>query len=376
MRADPLSTGVKARPRWKPVGGRDVALGDGDEARQAGLGGEEIVVVRIEPALGNPVADGEELARRVVEEAETPWRKELGGALCEVPERPASSADGIRPGVRPAVRPARGRPRGPGRGLRPGRAQLRPRRAPRSRPRHRPPCPARKRAPAPTSTRAWKRALQIGEPRRHASRAPLPGRGHRRGEERSERRERLVELPPGDRLGRRPAEAAPLATSATASRSPASVWASNSGRRSSCRRFRRAPGGGRQGYRCRRSRCRAARAGDGFGCRTSCKNDPGNASRTFIVPRVSASRRAASTVPSQPKSRARRRQQVESQVGRRGAVGDDRPGILLKVVGRERMVLRPDEGLEEAPGATGRSSAAPGPPRWGAAPPRPARAAG
>ena len=49
-------------PEPKPVARRNVVLGDGDEARQARLGGEQVVAVRIERALVAPVADREEPA--------------------------------------------------------------------------------------------------------------------------------------------------------------------------------------------------------------------------------------------------------------------------------------------------------------------------
>ena len=43
-------------------------------------------------------------------------------------------------------------------------------------------------------------------------------------------------------------------------------------------------------------------------------------------------------------------QHVEPDVRRRRAVRDDRGGLLLEVVGRQVVLLRPDEGLEEVPG--------------------------
>ncbi len=47
-------------------------------------------------------------------------------------------------------------------------------------------------------------------------------------------------------------------------------------------------------------------------------------------------------------------EQVEPDVGGRRAMGDGGLRILLEVVGREEGVVRPDEGLEEAPGPAGR----------------------
>ena len=45
------------------------------------------------------------------------------------------------------------------------------------------------------------------------------------------------------------------------------------------------------------------------------------------------------------------REEIQPQIGRRGAVGDDRFGIFLKIVGRQHVVFRRDECFEEAPGA-------------------------
>jgi hypothetical protein len=45
------------------------------------------------------------------------------------------------------------------------------------------------------------------------------------------------------------------------------------------------------------------------------------------------------------------RQQGEADVGRRGAVRDRIGAVVLHVVGRQPVVLRADEGLEEGPGA-------------------------
>ena len=50
--------------------GRHIAFGDRDEARKPRFGGEQVVTVGIERAVVDPVADREELARRVEEKAE------------------------------------------------------------------------------------------------------------------------------------------------------------------------------------------------------------------------------------------------------------------------------------------------------------------
>ena len=70
-----------------------VALGDRDEARQARLGGEQVVVARVEPAVGDAVADREELAARVEEEARSPSRGQA-----RAPTRRSSQAPRERAG--------------------------------------------------------------------------------------------------------------------------------------------------------------------------------------------------------------------------------------------------------------------------------------
>ena len=52
------------------MAGRNVALGDRHEARQPRLGGEEIVAARVERALGDEIADREQLAVVVEQKAE------------------------------------------------------------------------------------------------------------------------------------------------------------------------------------------------------------------------------------------------------------------------------------------------------------------
>ena len=48
---------------------------------------------------------------------------------------------------------------------------------------------------------------------------------------------------------------------------------------------------------------------------------------------------------------ADRRQQVQAEIGGRGAMGQNRPRVLLKVVRRQHVVVRSNERLEVAPGA-------------------------
>ena len=56
---------------------RHVALGDRDEARQARLGGEQVVAVGIETALGDLVPDRQELPRGVEQKTELHRVEEL-----------------------------------------------------------------------------------------------------------------------------------------------------------------------------------------------------------------------------------------------------------------------------------------------------------
>ncbi len=71
-----------------------------------------------------------------------------------------------------------------------------------------------------------------------------------------------------------------------------------------------------------------------------------------IVASVASSRSTVSMRPGPAEvARGHRGQQVEADVGRRGAVGDDRLRVLLEVVGRQHVVGGRHEGLEEAPGA-------------------------
>ncbi len=79
----------------EPVLLRDVALGDGDEAGEAGLGRQQVVVRGIEPAralgVGEPVADGEDLALPVVEEVEVHAVDEREGARARSSRRAANA---------------------------------------------------------------------------------------------------------------------------------------------------------------------------------------------------------------------------------------------------------------------------------------------
>ncbi len=91
--------GCERTAELKPVGDGHVALGDRDEAREACLGGEQIVAVRIELAVAQPVPDGEELACWIEEEAEIHLLEELASEVAEprdtAHERDARSADAL-----------------------------------------------------------------------------------------------------------------------------------------------------------------------------------------------------------------------------------------------------------------------------------------
>ena len=59
----------------------DVALGDREEAGEASLGGEEVVVARIERPVPDPKPDREEFAGRIEQEAEVHLPEELLGSV-------------------------------------------------------------------------------------------------------------------------------------------------------------------------------------------------------------------------------------------------------------------------------------------------------
>ncbi len=74
----------------EPVRLRKLALRDADEAREAGLGGEEVVVRGVETprplGVGQAIADGEDSALRLVKEAKAHPVREGGGPPREVRE--------------------------------------------------------------------------------------------------------------------------------------------------------------------------------------------------------------------------------------------------------------------------------------------------
>ena len=68
--AEPRPTGRQGAPEVEPVLDGHVAPGDGDEARQSRLGGQQIVVARVERPVLRAIADREQIRGRVVEERE------------------------------------------------------------------------------------------------------------------------------------------------------------------------------------------------------------------------------------------------------------------------------------------------------------------
>jgi hypothetical protein len=77
-------------PHWsqgpaqqEPVPGRDVALGDRHEAAQPRLGGQQVVAAGLERAVGHAIADGEQLPRGVEQEPEVHGGGHPFGAECE-----------------------------------------------------------------------------------------------------------------------------------------------------------------------------------------------------------------------------------------------------------------------------------------------------
>ena len=75
--AAPSPTGVIGRPRWNQCDVGRATVGDRDEAREPRFGGEEIVCARIETAVRDAIADREDLACRVEEEAKLHRIEEL-----------------------------------------------------------------------------------------------------------------------------------------------------------------------------------------------------------------------------------------------------------------------------------------------------------
>ena len=100
----------------EPVLLADVALGDREEAREAALACEQVVVARVEPALVQVVADREELAMRVEEDREVGVLPHLArdlGSEAQPREQFDCGADGRCGSSRRASPPSSSPPRRP-----------------------------------------------------------------------------------------------------------------------------------------------------------------------------------------------------------------------------------------------------------------------
>ena len=80
----------------EPVAGRDVALGDRDEAREPRLGGKQIVAARVERTLRHPIADREQLAVGIEQEAETHCERHRPRGRFEGSEARRQRSGGVR----------------------------------------------------------------------------------------------------------------------------------------------------------------------------------------------------------------------------------------------------------------------------------------
>ena len=92
--AAPLRDRRDGTAEAEPVARRDVALGDRDEAREPRLGGEQIVAARVERALRHAIADREQLALGIEQEAEV---------HCRAPSSRAVASSAARRAVRAAA---------------------------------------------------------------------------------------------------------------------------------------------------------------------------------------------------------------------------------------------------------------------------------
>ena len=334
---------------------RDVALRDRDEAREARLGGQQVVAARVERAVGDPVADREQLPRGIEQEAEL-HRRERGSrpsasarsrrsrARAAPAERSRATASAStcasaspsappRRPARPCGGPGRGGPPRSGPAAQRGSASRRARaRAPARRPRGAP------RACSVATSRSWLRmhARTLSAQASASASSPSPsgsrqgqrdvGGGVRvlrelretRGDARRDPRaarpseaatvvERLVELPPGDGLRAAVAgeRAQRLAGELHRVRDPGEPFGADQ------RAIDPLPARAGEGDQVPgevaavdRGDVAAARGAAGRGCRTSCRSGRGSARGGPSSSRVASRRSTASSVPSQPKSRA------------------------------------------------------------------------
>ena len=329
--AEPRPTGVSARPRRNQCSGGDVALGDGEEARQARLGRQQVVVARVERPVADPEADREQLARRVEQEAEVRLPEEPLGLVGDGLER--------RTSVDAATSRGRDRRLVPTSGDRDGRSLegRRRRRVLATAAAASAQVTSSLSAPSPRSAmsgprdvgeRAGRRAASSGQPggpRRARRRAPSPGRpSGRDGSSASSSCRRVTLSRPAvvaDRVGRLP-------------RQRDGVVDARQGGRDRQRLVEHLAAGVRQRQQMPaqvaavdRRHVGGLERSRGRACRTSCRGGRGALEAARCVASVASSRSTISRVPIQPKSRARdRRQQVHPDVRRRRAVRDDRLG--------------------------------------------------
>ena len=231
----------------EPVAGRNVALGDGDETRQPRFGGQQIVAVGVERALGHQIADREQLALAVEQKAEFHRQRHGPGGLFQDREphlqASAASADG----------------RGRGGGCR-WRAA-----SPAAQNSMSAPVPSPRSLARARAISAMVSAWAASSARRRRQLSPSDERSSSWP---ASARERIVELAPGDRLrsrarhaagpplpapgrGRRRCRRGAALRSAAPVATPGRHWRARSGARPGCRCRPRRHSGGSSGRRSR-----------------------------------------------------------------------------------------------------------------------------
>ena len=365
--------------------GADIALGDGEEAGQTGLGGQQVVAARVQGPVRDPISDRQELAGRVEEESEFHLPEELLGLNGD---RPEASVE--RPGTGHALigtvglRIERVADRGEGRPCRRRQAGQVPSVAVDGKPRRL--CPADELAVRALSALGRERCHDVGQGMRidrelGESRAPRLGRRGHGSTPVAGHLERFQHVLSRESLG----------SSVVADR--AGGLARQSDRIADAR----------QGSLDRERLIDHVSTGIGKGqqmARQVAAVDRRHVGRleglqrAGVVPVVE--------VPMEPREAPDRgerrfqpldhfqrpdpteiagghgRQQIHPDVRWRGPMGDDRYRILLEVVGWQRVVLWADKGLEEPPGAAtdqpqrpdiiGRQLSSGWPPGWPADP--------
>ena len=317
--------GVERPAERDPVRRGNVALGDRPQAGRARFRGEQVVEAAVELVLGDAKADVEQAPLAVEEEGEVG----LGG------DRAAGRRDALEPGrdgvvAEAAGRVAQRRAQGrqvvldrPGEPVRGRRHRLVERQAARSR-------RARRRR---ASSSAWKRAGSAVDSLERR------GAAEHVGERFAAERRAARGAQQGDPR-RRGGERAPQGAWSPAARGSSArhAWASAS-------RWRAEVAAVDGGDVLRRQRLGRA------GCRTSSGSGRDGAAAAPGVASVASTRSIISTRADPAEAlRARGGQQVQADVGRRGAVRDHVARHDLQVVGRQVVVLGADDALEQAPG--------------------------